>query len=332
MLNNNLTFELMTMLASLSSLAICSHIAIKNTIKASELTGLSTSRIGFTLIAVSTSLPELAVAMSSAISGTASVSIGNILGSNVANIFLISGLGLILASYKLKSSFVMIPTFSREELDFLYYGIFISSVVPLILVSLLPANSFVGSLLIMIYIYYTIKIIFRKGVEIQAPELQVQEKSTKHSKVVTLIVISILGIIGVVLSAHYLVDSTSKVALFIRVPASLISATIVAVGTSLPELALDIQAILKGELGLAFGNIIGSCFTNITLILGVTLLLSPININIRAFSDLVMFSILANIVIWHLLCRGKFKLIDGLYLLSLYLLFLGSIMGLLTFD
>ncbi|MEM2885827.1 MAG: sodium:calcium antiporter, partial [Thermoproteota archaeon] len=81
-----------------------SHIAIKSAIKLSELTGISKSRIGFTLIAVSTSLPELAVAISSAASGTAAVSVGNVLGSNVANVFLIAGLGLLLVSFRSGSS------------------------------------------------------------------------------------------------------------------------------------------------------------------------------------------------------------------------------------
>jgi len=327
MQSNDLMLELLKMAVSLSTLALSSHVAIKNAIRVSESTGVSRSSIGFTLIAVSTSLPELAVAISSAISGTAAVSVGNVLGSNVANVFLIAGLGLFFASFTSK---VEIYKFKPEEFDFLYFGIFIASAVPLILVSLLPASRFVGGLLVALYAYYTFKIVFRKGIENPTTELQV--KFVKHSRVAPFVVFTLLGVAGVVLSSHFLVESTVNVALSLSVPESLISATVVAVGTSLPELALDLQAFLKGEPGLAFGDMIGSNFTNTTLILGATLLLSPININIKAFYDLATFSILANIVLWYLMSRGKFGRMEGIYLLSSYILFLASIMGLLAFG
>ncbi|MBO3803344.1 MAG: hypothetical protein JTT11_05640, partial [Candidatus Brockarchaeota archaeon] len=225
-----------------------------------------------------------------------------------------------------------IPAFELKDLDFLYFGTFIASAVPLILVSLLPASPLVGGLLLVLFVYYTFNVIFRKGAEIPTPELRKKAVESKRGKAAFLAAAAFLGAIGVVLSAHFLVDSTVDVAVTLGVPASLVSATIVAVGTSLPELVLDLQAILKGETGLALGDIIGSNFTNITLILGVTLSLSPINIDIKVFSDLATFSILANIILWYLLLRGRFGRAEGLCLLSLYALFLASILGLLTFG
>jgi len=332
MFDNTLALELLIMAASLLVLIVSSQVAIKNTVKASELAGIGTSRIGFTLVATSTSLPELAVAISSAISGTAAVSIGNILGSNVANVCLVAGLGLLLASLRRSSKVsVVIPALRPEELDLLYFGMFVASAIPIILISLLPASSLVGAVLIALFLYYVLKVVLRKGPQVPAPESRAQSNASGRRALINSVGLGMLGVLGVVLSADFLVDSTVSVALAIGVPASLIAATVVAVGTSLPELSLDVQAILKGEAGLAFGDIIGSCFTNITLILGVTLLLSPMRIDIKVFSDLVAFSILANIVLWYLMVKGRFGRMEGLYLLLLYSLFLASIMGVLTF-
>ncbi|MEM2050579.1 MAG: sodium:calcium antiporter [Thermoproteota archaeon] len=324
---NELIGPIVTMFVSLATLLISSNIAIKNAVKISEITGLGKSRIGFTFVATSTSLPELAVALFASVSGEAAVSVGNVLGSNVANICLIIGLGVIL--YTLKSEELATAKFKPDELDTLYLGIFTASIIPTLLISFLPASRIVGFLLIIIYVYQTYKIITKKELPLEETE---EDAKSDSKKLMIYVLLAFLGIIGVVLSADFLVDSTVKLALLIGIPSSVLSATIVAVGTSFPELSLDIQAMLKDHVTLAFGDVIGSCFTNITLILGITLLFSPVRINIRIFSDLITFSILANIVLWYLMHRGNLGWKEGLYLLLLYGLFIASIMGILVFP
>ncbi|MDW8034376.1 MAG: hypothetical protein RMI79_05560, partial [Nitrososphaerota archaeon] len=327
-LMNALIEPLMTMFISLIGLLISSHIAIRNTIKVSEITGLEKSRIGFTFVATSTSLPELAVAFFSAISGEGAVSVGNVLGSNVANVCLIIGLGLILYSLKPGRKKLKGIIFKPEELDMLYLGIFVASIIPILLISFLPAGRIVGLLLIIIYVYYTFEIISKKELPLEDSAEQFKAMNLKVSKkLIFYLILAFLGIIGVIISADFLVDATVNIALIAGVSPYIISATIIAVGTSFPELSLDIQAMLKEHATLAFGDVIGSCFTNITLILGVTLLFSPITISIKIFSDLVTFSILANIVLWYLMHKGKFGFREGFLLLLLYILFLLSIMG-----
>ncbi len=328
---NELIEPLITMVISLVALLVSSNIAIKNSVKLSELTGLGKSRIGFTFVATLTSLPELAVTLFATISGEAVVSIGNVLGSNVANISLIIGLGLLLYALKLKKKELVTIKFKPEELDMFYLGIFTASVIPILLISFLPASQIVGGLLIVIYIYYTYKIIAKR--ELLLEELEEPREASKSKKtLITCIVLAILGIIGVALSADFLVDSTVKLALLLEVSPSIISATIIAIGTSFPELFISIQSMLAGHTDLAFGNVVGSNFTNITLIFGITLLLSPVRLNIKVFSDLVTFSILANILLWYLMHRGGLGWREGLYLLILYSLFLSSIMGILVFP
>lgn len=322
---NELIGPLVTMLVSLATLLTSSNIAIKNAVKVSEITGLGKSRVGFTFIAASTTLPELAVALFASASGEAVVSVSNVLGSNIANICLIIGLGLIL--YTLKSKELVSAKFKPDELDTLYLGIFTASIIPILLISFLPASRIVGFLLIIIYVYQTYKIIAKR-------ELPLEETGVvkANEKLMTYVLLTFLAIMGVVFSAQFLVDSTVRLALLVGIPSSVISATIIAVGTSFPELSLSIQAMLKDHATLVFGNIIGSGFTNITLILGITLLFSTVRINIRIFSDLIAFSILANIVLWYFMHRGNLGWKEGLSLLLLYGLFIASIMGILVFP
>jgi cation:H+ antiporter len=214
----------------------------------------------------------------------------------------------------------------------MYLGIFAASVIPILLISFLPASQIVGLLLIAIYTYQNFKITSKRELPLEENNRSADMIVNRRKTLMFHIILAFLGIVGVVVSADFLVDSTAGVALSIGIPSSVISATIIAVGTSFPELSLDIQAMLKEHVTLAFGDVIGSCFTNITLILGVTLLFSPIRINIKVFSDLITFSTLANIILWYLMHRGNLGSREGIYLLLLYVLFLMSIMGILVFP
>lgn len=109
------------------------------------------------------------------------------------------------------------------------------------------------------------------------------------------------------------------------IPKTLIGATIIALGTSLPEIAISLKAITEEQSELALGNIVGSCFTNITLILGIVLLASPLRVNMVVFSDLVTFSLIANLFLWYFLTVGRISLREGAILLFIYGLFLATI-------
>jgi cation:H+ antiporter len=145
---------------------------------------------------------------------------------------------------------------------------------------------------------------------------------------------TILGALGVVVSAYFLVESAVAIATSIGISQQIIGATIIAFGTSLPELTLDLKAFLRGHSGLAFGDLIGSSFVNITLILGVTLFVpalvgSPVQLNMSVFQNLVIFSIITNLFFWYFLSRDKISWKEGVVFLSIYALFLATTLGLL---
>jgi len=141
------------------------------------------------------------------------------------------------------------------------------------------------------------------------------------------IALTLIGVVSVVASSYFIVDSASNIAETLGIPKSLIAATIIAFGTSLPEFSLDVRAIIKGEPALAFGDIVGSNFVNITLILGVTLVASPLTIDMRVFLDLVIFSIISNLLLWYFLTTGRMGWREGAILLFIYALFLATTFG-----
>ena len=320
-------FSVVILLISLIVLDKASHMTITNAVKVSEITGLAKTTIGFTLIAFSTSLPELSVAVFSAFLGTVGVSIGNVLGSNIVNVCLIMGLGVLLATLKhskpLKDK---VPAMPKEELESLYAGLFIASIIPLSLIYIAYASQFVGFLLLTVFALYTYQLLRAKK-PMEETETGGSVHEEERSKLRRYVVLTFAGIISVVASSYFIVDSASNIADMLGVPRSLIAATIIAFGTSLPEFSLDVRAIIKGEPALAFGDIVGSNFVNVTLILGVTLVASPLTIDMRIFSDLVIFSIISNLLLWYFLTTGRMGRREGAILLFIYALFLATTFG-----
>ena len=319
---------LFVILISLIVLDQASHLTITNAIRISEVTQLTKTSVGFSLLAFSTSLPELSVAFIAASTGEAAVSVGNVLGSNVANVSLIIGLAVLLLSLRHPKKVDVISSFAREELGSLYFGLFISSIIPLSLVYIIEASWVVGLVLILIFVFYTYQLSKIRLPPAQETTVAEEEKKKLRRYVLTMLV----GVFGVILSAYFLVDSAVSIAESMGIPESLVGATIIAFGTSLPELSLDLRAFLKGHPSLAIGDIVGSSFINITLILGITLFVpvllgSPISMDMRVFQNLVIFSLITNLFFWYFLSMGRLSWREGAIFLFIYLLFLATTFG-----
>ena len=146
-------------------LNFASNLAINNAVKVASITRLGKTAVGFSIIAFSTSLPELTVAFIAAFSGGAALSVGNVLGSNIANISLIVGLAAVLvylqsrrsARRAKKSGPVdcnIVPVFAKSELSNIYFGLFISSIIPIVLIFFSSASWLVGLILIGVFVGY----------------------------------------------------------------------------------------------------------------------------------------------------------------------------------
>lgn len=213
------------------------------------------------------------------------------------------------------------PVIAKEEVKSLYFGLFGSSMIPLSLPYLEEASRFIGVILLTVFAVYLYQLSKVRNVREEGSLGPERQKLSKYA------LVTLAGFAGVIATSYFIVDSASYVARSVGIPPVVIGATIIAFGTSVPELATSIAATRKGHLDLALGNIIGSCFINVTCILGVTLTSSPLNVNMTAFSKLAIFSLVANLFLWYFLSSEKLTWREGAVLLFVYALFLATSFG-----
>jgi cation:H+ antiporter len=273
--------NVLVLFGELAVLAKASDVAINNSVKVADITGFGRTTIGFILVAFSTSLPELLVSTFSAIrQESVGVAVGNVLGSNIVNICLILGICFLLVTWKCPKYSCLYPSMAREEVRSLYFGLFVSSIIPLSLLYLEEASQFIGVILLTIFVVYLYQLSRIRNIKEEGSLGPERQKLRKYA------LITLAGIAGVVATSYFIVDSASFIARSVGIPPVIIGATIIAFGTSVPELATSITATRKGHLDLALGNIVGSCFINVTCVLGVTLVSSPLNVNMTPFPNL----------------------------------------------
>lgn len=310
-----LLYQLVLFTISIIILSKSSQIVVDNSVKMARMTKMGELVLGFLLLSVATSLPELAVSFSAITSGDIGISIGNLLGSNIANLGLVIGLPAIIAPIAVHGK-----AFHR-----LLTILFLSSIIPLLLLAVTELSKAVGIFLISafaVFSFYSIrkkitpKLISREPRDVIKRLLQ----PFKFYKSLFLIVI---GIFGVIVSARFVVSSAAAMAAMLHIAQSILGATIIAVGTSVPELSIMLVGVKRKRYSLVLGNTIGSCLTNITLILGTVLLLSHLTVDLGIFSTLLIFVIASTMITWYFFVSGrKIDRIEGLILIFIYIIFI----------
>ncbi len=304
------------LVVALAVLVKASSLAITNSVNVASVTGLGKTKIGFILVAFSTSLPELVVVTFSIMKPqTIGLSVGNVLGSNIVNICLILGACFLVMAIKYPESAGFFTRMARNEVGNLNFGLFVASIVPLVLLYFGYATQIAGFLLIVLFAYNMYDLAKKREVVEEISDIAEKHDLKKYAAK------AVLGIIGVVVCAYFIVESASFLALSVGIPPIVVGATVVAFGTSIPELATSLDSVRKGFLDLALGNVIGSCFINITLILGLTFLLSPFNVEISSFSKLAIFSLISNVVLGYILQNTKVSKREGALLIAIYIVF-----------
>ncbi len=299
-----------------------SGIVMSSIVNISEKRQLRKSVVSFFVLALATSLPELSVAVNAITLGNMPVSLGDILGSNITNISLIIGVSLVVATMNHSQNKKV--TLEEEDRRAFTTGLMLLSVTLLMLLYLQYIGRLVGLMLLSIFFGYSY-IVMRKRRE----EGEDNSRRKMDGRIGKDLVLAITGIAGVIVGARLTLESTIDIATFFEIPASVIGATLVALGTSLPELVVDIRAAYRGYLEISMGDIVGSCFLNSTLILGLLLAFAPFRVDIAVLSDLIVFSVLSNLVLWFFLDRGEMGRREGFILLTLYVVNLLSLLGIL---
>jgi len=264
--------------------------------------------IGLTLVAFGTSAPEAAVSITAAINNSSDLSISNIIGSNIFNLFVVLGVTSLFKDVVTEKEVIhkdyLLSTFSSVLLLFLI-GINYLFKGDLIL------NRISGIVLLVVLAIYLYRLI--KSID--------SSKKVVESKKIALkdIVFIIVGLLCVIFGGQLTVDSATEIARHFGMSERFIGLTIVAMGTSLPELCTSIVAIFKGEEDIAVGNVIGSNIFNVLFILGATSLVNPMFINIESIIDLGIFIVASIILLLFGFNDLKIKKKEGICMLLFYL-------------
>ncbi|MCL6089051.1 MAG: sodium:calcium antiporter [Candidatus Marsarchaeota archaeon] len=280
--------ELLVLLAALAVLGKSSGIVVEKAAKLSAFFGISTLAIGFILISVSTSLPELSVSVLSSASGNGAISAGNVFGSNIANILLVLGLAAFLYGFSVK----------RTELLDIGLVLVLTTLISAYIIYAASVSQRAlafpeGLVLLGLFGTYVYSVLRRR----KTAEASGERVSKKEALEAFLWFFA--AILIVLASAGFVVEAAIKLADELGLAESFIGATLVAVGTSLPELSVDLQAIRKRQYGLALGDAIGSNMTNLTLVLGTAAVINPITITLPIFIIALLFAITANILLFY---------------------------------
>jgi cation:H+ antiporter len=178
-------------------------------------------------------------------------------------------------------------------------------------------SQIIGVVLITAFLVNTYLIAKKRTPPVYANDVKPVSKRKKGVVIATLL----LSFTVVVISAQLTVNSASNIAVALGVPAILVGAKIVAIGTSLPELTLDLAAVRRGRIQLAIGGIIGSNLTNLTLVLGLVLLASPFAVDLTVFIEIIPFLMITTVIFWRFIMRGGISKVGGALLLLTYVLF-----------
>lgn len=269
--------------------------------------------VGLTIVAVGTSMPELTVSLLSALEGKGDMAIGNVVGSNIFNVFAVLGICALFVPI------VFTKTNIRRDIP-----ISIFATIALVIVTFLGHNitRLEGVILLLGYIamiWYTIR-------ADRASASQSEEAPMMSTWLIPVWII--LGLAGLVYGGDLFVESASNLALQWGVSEATIAITIVAGGTSMPELASSLVAILKGRSSLALGNVLGSNIANILLILGACSSVTPLTMGGVAMSDIYVVLAAALLIMISALVIGRDKLtrFEGALFVACYVAYIYSLM------
>lgn len=233
--------------------------------KIADKFGIPQLVIGLTIVAMGTSAPEAAVSITSAIKGSAGITIGNVVGSNIMNVLVILGLTAVIRAIAVKKSTV------RYEIPFTIAITVVLALLGLLDNTVSRLDGVILWLLMIVYLIYLLRMA-RKGQDVVEDVPKLTEKDTLPRMILSIVI----GAVLIVWGADVTVDAATELAIIFGMSDRLIGLTIVAFGTSLPELVTSVTAAIKGKADIAVGNIVGSNIFNILFVVGTTALITPV--------------------------------------------------------
>lgn len=269
--------------------------------------------IGLTLVSIGTSAPELSVSVTSALQGKDEMSFGNVLGSNIFNVFIVIGASALMMPLAVSKDII------KKDIPILL-GVYAVLVLFAFVIDPYQISLIEGIIIFLLFLAYTIYLIIRAK-----DEPNEEEEETKSKPWWLNAIFVVLGLLGIIIGGNFVVDNASEIAKILGMSELLISLTIVAVGTSLPELVTSAVAAKKGENDIAVGNAIGSCLFNIVLILGISSMIFPVGLELYQLVDVIVMIIAVVLIFVFAFKSYKINKWQGVVLILLYVIYLAYI-------
>ena len=294
-------------------LVIGGEFIVRSSVALSLRFNISKFVIGMTVVSFATSLPELIVSVNAAINDSPSIAINNVIGSNIANI------GLVLALIAILSNISVDDKFFKRDWPWMF---FLSIILYVFMFTDNMLNGLEGLLLIIFLGYFIYRVLKKSDSTISYNDVDDKLKLASNFKILIWLIISTLTLY---FGAEFLVNGAVNFAKELNVSEAVISVTIVAIGTSIPELAASLVAIAKNEKGISVGNLIGSNIFNIGSVLGITAIIKEIPIANEIIQRDIIWMLIFAIIIMVLSIfpeRNKISKYKGLIMLVGYFVFI----------
>jgi len=285
-----------------------SDILVEGTSNTAAKLGISSIIISLIIVAFGTSAPEFAISFGAALQNRADITLGNIIGSCIANILLVIGISSIIKPIKIKKSIIRreIPIFVAASIILFIFSFF----------GFLDSYHYFGGLIFLILFILFIVYFVQCARKERKNYNKYEEGSIKKN-----IFFIIIGIAGVVFGAWLLIESAITIADYLSIPPFVIALSMVAIGTSLPELVVSAMAAYKGKSDIAIGNVLGSNVFNIFLILGVSALFIPLQTADYIYH--LIFLLIATFIMIPVVYTGHvISRLEGVFFLVLYSVFI----------
>ncbi len=315
---------LLLIVVGLVALILGAELVVRYGSRLARRMGVPPLLVGLTIVSIGTSAPELAVGIDAVRSGAASLAIANIAGTNVVNLLLILGLSAILRPIVLHLQTIKLDLPAMALAAALVVVLSLDGTFSILDGILLTALAIVYTALLVVFARRESALVASEFAEEYPPE------PTQGGRAILHIALLVAGLVVIVLGAGWLVDGSVQLARALGVTDAIIGLTIVAIGTSAPELATTIVSTIRGDRDIAIGNLIGSSTYNLTLILGVSLLFSPGHIDIDpqlVLIDLPLMLLVSLVCIPVFLTGKRVSRAEGIMFVSAYAVYLGFLLA-----
>ena len=273
-----------------------------------SLLKIPTIIVGLTIVALGTSAPEAAVSITSSLTGSNAMAVSNVIGSNLFNMMMVIGISALL------SDLVMEKSVLEKDLPFL---VGITLLWAIFIIIGWDITNIEGIILLIIMVVYISALVYNTRKSGEAQEVEKPKLTLPKS-----IIFILVGIAGIVLGGDLVVDSASAIAIALGMSETLVGLTIVAMGTSLPELVTSITALKKGENQLVIGNVIGSNIFNILFVLGASSAISAIPLDSSMLIDVVFMLAVTVLCFIFGKTQEKYDKREGIILVTLFIVYM----------